>query len=61
LVCGDIFELDLALPLALGCRGHLLERPNALEIERLALQSFGERGTSSSELAALVEVARHLA
>jgi FMN phosphatase YigB (HAD superfamily) len=60
LVCGDIFELDLALPLALGCRGHLLERPNVLPLELEALRSFGERATSSSALASLVDVAKRL-
>lgn len=61
LVCGDIFELDLALPLALGCRGHLLERPNMLPFERAALAHYAPRASSSPDLAPLVGLARSLA
>lgn len=55
LVCGDIFELDLALPLALGAQGHLLLRPNTLAYEKAALASFGERATSATTLLALAD------
>jgi FMN phosphatase YigB (HAD superfamily) len=34
IVCGDIYELDLALPAALGARVVLVERDNTLEYER---------------------------
>ena len=56
LVCGDIFELDLALPLSLGTRGHLLLRDNTHAFERAALARFGARGTSSSTLRGLLDV-----
>lgn len=56
LVCGDIFELDLALPMALGTRGHLLARDNAHAFERDALAFYGARGSSSADLDGLVDV-----
>lgn len=55
LVCGDIFELDLLLPLAVGAHGHQLIRPNMLSYEKEALASFGARATGSSELIALAD------
>lgn len=58
LVCGDIFELDLALPLRLGTRAHLVERPNTLDSERAAIALFPGRATAGptlGEAAALVE------
>lgn len=54
-VCGDIFELDLALPLSLGCHGHLLERPNMQAYERAALKPFGPRASVSPGLWGFVE------
>lgn len=36
LVIGDLFELDLAMPSALGCAVHLVTRPSTLEHERNA-------------------------
>lgn len=41
LVCGDIYELDLALPAALGARIVLVERNNTLVYERVAAQRAG--------------------
>jgi FMN phosphatase YigB (HAD superfamily) len=55
LVCGDILELDLMLPLARGAMGHLLERPNMLAYEREALAHFGSRATSSPTLSGLAD------
>jgi FMN phosphatase YigB (HAD superfamily) len=55
LVCGDIFELDLALPLALGCQGHLLDRPNTLAYEKTAMAAFGARTTTSPSLEMLAD------
>ncbi len=54
LVCGDIFELDLLVPLALGARGHLVLRQSVLRYETDALASFGGRGTSSTELSGVL-------
>ncbi len=47
-VCGDIYELDLLLPGALGARVHLLARPTTPAFERRAVRalhggSVGER------------------
>src|SRR5262249_51313057 len=53
IVCGDIFELDLALPSALGAHVHLLEREETPEYERAAVKAL-ERGASSPDLRALV-------
>ena len=41
LVCGDIYELDLALPAALGARVALVERPTVLAYERAAVKAVG--------------------
>lgn len=41
LVCGDIYELDLALPAALGARILLVERGNTLVYERIGTQRAG--------------------
>jgi hypothetical protein len=54
LVCGDIQELDLALPAALGCQVHLLQRPTTHAYERRAMQDLGARGGFSSTLTALL-------
>ncbi|MEZ4442017.1 MAG: hypothetical protein R3B72_23190 [Polyangiaceae bacterium] len=54
LVCGDIFELDLALPLALGCRIHLVYRDETPPYEVAFLK--GTAGASvSRELAGVLE------
>lgn len=48
LVCGDIYELDLALPAHLGCSVHLVERDEPFATcayERAAVASLGARGS----------------
>lgn len=50
LVCGDIFELDLAMPAALGASVHLVTRPTTLPYERAALADLGPRGAVSDSL-----------
>lgn len=54
LVCGDIFELDLALPARLGARVHLVARPQTPEHERRAARST-PGGSVSQELIGLLE------
>jgi FMN phosphatase YigB (HAD superfamily) len=46
LVCGDIFELDLALPARLGARIHLVARPQTPEHERRAARTTPGGGVS---------------
>lgn len=51
LVCGDIFELDLAMPIALGAQVHMVRREEpyptyAYEID--AVKALGERGSYGS-------------
>ncbi|RZO58826.1 MAG: HAD family hydrolase [Sandaracinaceae bacterium] len=53
LVCGDIFELDLALPAQLGATVHLVTRPNTPAWERRAVERAG--GTWSERLTGLLE------
>ena len=54
LVCGDIFEIDLAMPAALGCATHLLVRDDTLGYERMAAASL-PRGGESESLEALLD------
>ncbi len=54
LVAGDIFELDLALPAALGAQVQLVARANCLEYERRAIADLGARGGIDSSLRALL-------
>jgi hypothetical protein len=54
LVCGDIFELDLALPARLGARIHLVARPQTPEHERRAARTT-PGGSVSQELVGLLE------
>jgi len=54
LVCGDIFELDLALPLALGARVHLIYRDQTPGYEVAYLQDH-DRATVSEELVGVLE------
>jgi FMN phosphatase YigB (HAD superfamily) len=54
IVCGDIWELDLAMPAAMGLRTHLVARPATPEHERHAVRST-PFGTVSSELTGLLE------
>jgi FMN phosphatase YigB (HAD superfamily) len=55
IVCGDIFELDLLLPLALGAQAHLLQRPGLHAYEREALHRFEPRATGSDTLDGLLQ------
>ncbi len=52
LVCGDIYELDLAMPAILGARVHMVGRPSTPAYEREAVARAG--GTFSTELAGLL-------
>ncbi len=50
LVCGDIFELDLAMPAWLGAHVHLIERPAPYppyDYERAAMDELQARGVGS--------------
>lgn len=50
LVVGDVFELDLVLPAALGCRVHLASGTRTLAYERTAVERYG--GTHDDDLRA---------
>ena len=52
-ICGDIYELDLAMPAALGVRVHMVARPNTPSYERRAVASSG--GSLSEHLGGLLE------
>jgi phosphoglycolate phosphatase-like HAD superfamily hydrolase len=54
LVAGDIFELDLAMPAALGAQVQFVTRANALEYERRAILALGERGGMDPSLRAIL-------
>jgi len=57
LFCGDIWELDLALPAALGASIHLLERAKPFatyHYEHSALADLGQRGQRSRDLDGLL-------
>jgi len=54
LVCGDIYELDLALPEALGAHVHLVCGENTLGFERDGITAAGARGGISESLEALL-------
>jgi hypothetical protein len=54
IVAGDIFELDLALPAALGARVHLVARARTPSYERAAAERAG--GTWSTELRGLLDL-----
>lgn len=53
MVCGDIFELDLAMPARLGARVHLVARPETPEYERRAVRAM-PGGSASQDLAGLL-------
>jgi hypothetical protein len=56
--CGDIWEMDLAMPHALGAKVHLLDRTAPFETyayERQALQGYGDRGGTSADLSGLLD------
>jgi hypothetical protein len=54
LVAGDIYELDLALPAALGAQLQLVARDNVLAYEETAVRALGARGGVDTSLRALL-------
>ncbi|MDI3284141.1 HAD family hydrolase [Polyangium sp. 15x6] len=51
IVCGDIYELDLALPLALGMQVHMVTGPRAPAAHEVALlESLGARASHGDDL-----------
>ncbi|NMO21951.1 HAD family hydrolase, partial [Pyxidicoccus fallax] len=54
LVAGDIYELDLALPAALGAQVQLVARDNVLPYELKAIEGLGARGGVDRSLRALL-------
>ncbi len=50
LVCGDIYELDLAMPIELGMQVHLVTGPATAPYERAALAAIGERASSGDRV-----------
>lgn len=55
LVCGDIYELDLALPAELGASVHLVRRERTFAYEQEAVDALGARGAVSDGVEALLE------
>lgn len=56
LVCGDIYELDLALPLELGMQVHMVTGPKPpAEHEVAWLGRFGSRASHADRLPAILE------
>lgn len=54
LVCGDIYELDLSLPDAMGASVHLMTRPSTPEYEMDAVAELKERGGFGDDLRSLL-------
>ncbi|MDJ0520724.1 MAG: HAD family hydrolase [Planctomycetota bacterium] len=54
LVVGDVFELDLVLPGALGCGVHLVPSPRTLDYERRGVEALG--GTHAEDLHDLLDL-----
>ena len=54
LFCGDIYEMDLALPAELGASVHLVQRERTFDYELDAIRSLGDRGGVSDGLEALL-------
>ena len=55
--CGDIWEMDLAMPHALGAQVHLVERAapfNTYPYEKEAIASYGPRAKTSVDLRGLL-------
>jgi phosphoglycolate phosphatase-like HAD superfamily hydrolase len=50
LVCGDIFELDLSLPIELGLQVHLVTGPATAPYERAAVAALGARGSAGERV-----------
>lgn len=56
--CGDIWEMDLAMPYALGANVHLIDRAEPFSTypyERQALETCGARGRGSVDLNGLLD------
>lgn len=56
--CGDIWEMDLAMPYVLGGRVHLIDRAAPFDtypFERRAAKAGGDRAKSSADLSGLLE------
>jgi hypothetical protein len=56
--CGDIWEMDLAMPFALGAKVHLLDRAAPFDTypyERQVLAAYGDRGKTSANLSGLLD------
>jgi phosphoglycolate phosphatase-like HAD superfamily hydrolase len=53
LVCGDIFELDLAMPAELGAQVHLVSNADTPTYEKTAALALGPRGGVSDTLSAV--------
>lgn len=53
-VCGDIYELDLTLPIELGAHVHLLSSPHTPRYELDALAALGSRAAHGPDLGALL-------
>ena len=56
--CGDIWEMDLAMPFALGAKVHLLDRAAPFDTypyERQVLAAYGDRGKTSTNLSGLLD------
>ncbi len=54
LVAGDIYELDLSMPAALGAHVQLVARANTLEYERRGIAALGSRGGMDPSLRAIL-------
>lgn len=55
--CGDTWEMDLAMPYALGAKVHLLDRAAPFETysyERQAVAGYGARAKTSADLSGLL-------
>jgi FMN phosphatase YigB (HAD superfamily) len=55
LVCGDIYELDLALPAELGAQVHFIQRDRTFDYELDAIRALGPRGGASTTLTPLLD------
>ncbi len=56
-ICGDIWEMDLAMPYALGANVHLLDRAapfNTYKYEKQAVAKYGRRAKTSADLRGLL-------
>ena len=55
LVCGDLYELDLAMPALLGAHVQLVMREDTPEYERNALAALGDRARAGPALSELLQ------